>query len=172
MQPPQPKAPVLVAPTKVATAIPAPDLKAIPTVGDVVAAPPAPAGPPAGKSEGAGKDGESGAGKGNGGPSHEDGSAFSEAQVERAVEVVRNAQPKYPEIARNAGIQGVVAVRFIVGTDGRVEGGSIDVLSTPHDAFVAAVRAALLSTRYRPAEVGGRPVRQLVEQSFTFRLDR
>ena len=35
-----------------------------------------------------------------------------------------------------------------------------------------AVRTALANTRYRPAEAGGRSVRQLVEQNFTFRLEK
>jgi hypothetical protein len=34
------------------------------------------------------------------------------------------------------------------------------------------VREALLHSRYRPAEAGGQPVRQLVEQPFIFKLDR
>jgi hypothetical protein len=36
--------------------------------------------------------------------------------------------------------------------------------------FTDAVRSALLDARFRPAEVGGRAVRQLVAQSFAFRL--
>ena len=63
-------------------------------------------------------------------------------------------------------------VTFVVGTNGRVEPGSIKVLSTPHRLFSEAVRSALLETRFRPAEVGGRPVRQLVAQSFSFKLQK
>jgi protein TonB len=61
-------------------------------------------------------------------------------------------------------------MRFIVGTDGRVEPGSIQAVSSPHKLFSDAVRSALLNTRYRPAEAGGQKVRQLVEQVFTFKL--
>ena len=63
-------------------------------------------------------------------------------------------------------------MRFIVGTNGRVEPGSIKVLSTPHKQFSEAVRAALLNAKFRPAQVGGHSVRQLVEQSFSFRLQK
>ena len=39
-----------------------------------------------------------------------------------------------------------------------------------HDA--SAVRSALPNMRFYPAEVGGKKVKQLVQQSFQFRLDR
>jgi outer membrane biosynthesis protein TonB len=63
-------------------------------------------------------------------------------------------------------------MRFIVGADGRVEPGSIDVISTPHKLFAEAVRKSLLESRYRPAEAGGHPVRQVVEQSFSFKIEK
>ncbi len=53
----------------------------------------------------------------------------------------------------------------------KVEPRSIEILSTPHKLFADAGRTALLNTRYRPAEAGGRPVRQRVEQSFWFKLN-
>ena len=56
--------------------------------------------------------------------------------------------------------------------DGQVEPGSIEVISTPHKLFADAVRTSLLNSRYRPVEAGGHAVRQLVEQSFIFRLEK
>ena len=98
--------------------------------------------------------------------------AYDENQVERTVQVTRAAAPRYPDALKSVGVEGVVSMRFIVSADGRVEPGSIDVISTPHRLFADAVRVALLNTRYRPAEAGGHAVRQLVEQSFTFRLEK
>ena len=69
-------------------------------------------------------------------------------------------------------MEGEVQVRFVVGANGRVEPGSIAVTTSPHRLFTESVRSALLDARFRPAEVGGRPVRQLVAQSFMFRLAR
>lgn len=63
-------------------------------------------------------------------------------------------------------------MRFVVGTNGRVESGSFEVISSPNQGFTDAVRTALLGTRFRPAEAGGRSVRQLVEQSFSFKSER
>jgi protein TonB len=170
----EPTAPTISAPTKVSVALPAVDLKVATTIGDVVA-PPAPdvIGKGGGISrEGSVKsDGEDGGG-GKGGLGSGSGRAYDENQVERAVQVTRKAEPRYPESLKSVGVEGVVQMHFIVGADGRVEPGSIEVLSTPHKLFADAVRTALLNTRYRPAEAGGHAVRQLVEQSFTFRLEK
>ena len=80
--------------------------------------------------------------------------------------------PRYPEALRAAGIEGDVTLEFVVDTTGRVEGGSVRVLSSAADAFVVSVRDALAGTRYHPALVGGRRVRQLVRQGFVFSLTR
>jgi periplasmic protein TonB len=169
----EPAAPSIPAPTRVPTALPSVDLKIATTIGDVVKVPATAdvIGKPGGISrEGSVKsDGEDGGGKGLGSGSSR---AYDENQVERAVEVTRKAEPRYPESLKSVGVEGVVMMHFIVGADGRVEPGSIQVLSTPHKLFADAVRTALLNTRYRPAEAGGRSVRQLVEQSFTFRIDK
>jgi TonB family protein len=78
--------------------------------------------------------------------------------------------PRYPEALREAGIEGEVTLEFVVDTTGRVERGSVRVLSSAADAFVVSVRDALAGTRYHPALVGGRRVRQLVRQGFVFSL--
>lgn len=174
-QPRTPATPALVAPTKIAVSLPPVDLKAAPTIGDVVA-PPAPE--PIVKGGGISREGSvksdgdaDGGGKG-GLSSGNSGRAYEENQVERAVQVTRAAAPHYPDALKSVGVEGVVAMRFIVGADGRVEPGSISVIDSPHKLFSDAVRTALLNTRYRPAEAGGHAVRQLVEQSFTFRLEK
>ena len=43
-------------------------------------------------------------------------------------------------------------------------------LKSSHELFPAAVRNALPSMRFLPAEVGGRKVKQLVQQPFTFAI--
>ncbi len=83
-----------------------------------------------------------------------------------------NGSPIYPAILRSAGIEGDVAVRFVVDSTGRVETSSIAILEESQAAFGEAVRRWLLRARYQPAEVSGLPVRQLVEQRFGFTLRR
>ena len=177
---PVPKAaptPVLVAPAKVSLSLPAIDMKA-PVITDVVvavAAEPAKStvttsGGDVRKSGDDAAEGGSGA-KGSLG-SGSSGKAYDENQVDRAVEVSRAFAPRYPAALRSVNVQGAVSMRYIVSADGRVEPGSIEVISTPHKLFGDAVRTALLNMRFRPAEANGQKVRQLVEQTFTFKLDK
>jgi periplasmic protein TonB len=50
--------------------------------------------------------------------------------------------------------------------------GSFKVLESAHEMFTLAVRQCLPDMRFLPAEVGGRPVRQLVQQPFSFLLQK
>ena len=94
-------------------------------------------------------------------------------QVDRVV-VPRasNPRPVYPNALRNAVVEGDVVIRFVVDTTGRVERNSVEVLRASHSLFADAVREWLPRTRYEPATIAGRPVRQLVEQSVGFTLKR
>lgn len=164
-----PTTPALVAPTKINVGIPAINPNAIPTISDVVAPPP----PAASSGSGipttgtASRDSDAG---GRGLNSGSSGKAYDEDQVDQAVQVRNQPAPRYPDALRSVGVEGTVIVRFIVSAEGRVESGSIEAIDSPNKLFTDAVRTALLNSRYRPAEAGGNKVRQLVEQSFTFKL--
>jgi periplasmic protein TonB len=107
-----------------------------------------------------------------GAPNVADGSPLPERFVEKVVVALPGTAPRYPDMLRQAGVEGDVRAQFVVDTLGRVEPGSLRVLEATHDQFAAAVRTALSSrARFKPAEAGGHKVRQLVEQTFTFRLD-
>lgn len=93
-----------------------------------------------------------------------------EFQVEKPVTQLGGAPPRYPDILRQAGVEGEVQAQFVVDTTGRAEMNSFKVLRSSHDLFAAAVRAALPGMRFIPAEVGGRKVRQLVQQPFSFAI--
>jgi protein TonB len=96
---------------------------------------------------------------------------YSATDVERPVSPVGDAPtPAYPEALRSSGIRGSVTAEFVVDTTGRVEPGSFRALASDNDLFTAAVREAVLRTRFHPAEASGRRVRQLVQQSFSFVL--
>ncbi len=64
-----------------------------------------------------------------------------------------NASPVYPEVARKKGREGVVVLRFVVTTDGRVS--KIQVVSGD-EPFVSAAIAVVQRWRYQPATVDGR----------------
>lgn len=98
---------------------------------------------------------------------------FFEFQVEKpVVPAPGSPNPRYPDILRSAGVEGEVLAQFVVDTTGRVENGSFKVLRSSHDLFVAAVRNALPGMKFIPAEVGGRRVKQLVQQPFTFAIQK
>jgi protein TonB len=83
-----------------------------------------------------------------------------------------NPAPVYPASLRSAQIEGTVLAMFVVDTLGRAEPATIRLTETTHPQFAEAVRQSLLRSRYLPAMVRGRPVRQLVEQRFAFTLTR
>ncbi|HEX8850205.1 MAG TPA: energy transducer TonB [Gemmatimonadaceae bacterium] len=94
--------------------------------------------------------------------------AYFEFQVDRRVSAVSVPTPEYPPSLRAAAVAGRVLARFIVGTDGRVEPGSFKVLQSAAPEFSEAVRVALERATYRPAELKGRKVRQVMMQPYDF----
>ena len=83
-----------------------------------------------------------------------------------------NPAPLYPAALRAAQIEGTVLARFVVDSVGRAESASIEFPEATHPQFAEAVRQSLLRSRYLPAMLNGRAVRQLVEQRFAFTLVR
>jgi protein TonB len=81
-------------------------------------------------------------------------------------------QPRYPEILRQAGIEGRVLMEFVIDTLGRAERGSLRVINTQHDLFNGPARDAVLSCRFRPGRIQGRAVRVRVQQPVNFQIQR
>jgi len=107
------------------------------------------------------------------GPPTSPNDVYSGTTVEKAaIPRADNPAPVYPPALRSSQIEGSVTARFIVDTAGRAEPSSIVVEDATHPLFGDAVRQALLRSRYEPAMVANRKVRQLVEQRFTFTLLR
>jgi bla regulator protein BlaR1 len=79
---------------------------------------------------------------------------------------------RYPDVLRVAKVQGEVLTQFVVDANGRVEPGSFKALRSDHALFTQAVSAAVSGMQFEPAEVGGKKVRQLVQQPFTFALSK
>ena len=82
----------------------------------------------------------------------------------------RSRVPRYPGLLQSARQEGSVVAFFVVDTLGRVEPSSFRTASSTHTLFTESVRSAVLAMRFRPAEVAGHRVRQLVEQRFIFTL--
>lgn len=100
-------------------------------------------------------------------------SIYTTDRVERQVSPSEhNGRPGYPTGLRAAGVEGDVILRCVVDTTGRVEAASITVVAATHQQFADAAVGWLVKTRYAPAQIGGRAVRQLVEQRVGFSLRR
>lgn len=97
--------------------------------------------------------------------------ALTELQVDSAV--VRDplsAAPEYPSTLLAKGIEGFALALYVVDTLGAVDTLTIRFTNATHPDFVVAVRQALPRMRFRPAVQGGLRVRQLVQQTFRFRI--
>lgn len=106
------------------------------------------------------------------GPVNTDQTYF-DFQVEKPVAPLPGSQgPRYPDILRSGGVEGEVLAQFEVDTTGRVIVTSFKVLRSSHAMFEASVRSALPNMRFLPAEIGGRKVKQLVQQPFVFALQK
>ncbi len=98
---------------------------------------------------------------------------YFEFQVEKPVQQIPGTgTPRYPDALRSSGVEGEVQAQFVVDEDGKAEVGSFKVLKATNELFASAVRAALPQMRFYAAEVGGHKVKQLVQQSFQFKLDK
>ncbi len=96
--------------------------------------------------------------------------ALPASAVDEQVGIIRQPAPEYPPALAQARITGRVELTYVVDTAGLVEPSSVLALSSTHPAFEAAARASILASRYRPAMLHGRVVRQMVRQALTFRL--
>jgi TonB family protein len=97
--------------------------------------------------------------------------AFFEFEVQKQVQTAAlSPQPRYPPDLKAANVEGEVLVQFVVDTMGRAELRTFKVLRSTDMGFSQAVRRVLPDLRFYPAEIGGRKVRQMVQQPFTFRL--
>jgi TonB family protein len=97
-------------------------------------------------------------------------SVFTADQVDRKV-ALDSAKPfeiPYPPSLFAAHTRGNVVAEFVVDAQGRVEPGTLGIVSSSHPLFADAVRRAVAAAVFRPALRAGKPVRQLVHQPFEF----
>ena len=99
--------------------------------------------------------------------------AMSELEVDStAMRDPDSEGPVYPPEMLEKNIEGMALVRFTVGDDGVVNLATIRIIMATDSAFAIAARNALPRMKFRPAWYSGRPVAQLVEQAFTFRIQK
>jgi TonB family protein len=94
-------------------------------------------------------------------------------EVEKPATVIRGSlRLHYPETLQAQNIEGGVTAQFVIDTAGLAEMGTWTLLESSHEAFAWAAYDAVRGARFRPAEISGRKVRQLVEMPLTFTLRR
>ena len=81
-------------------------------------------------------------------------------------------KPKYPSVLESSGIAGEVQAQFVVRSDGKADMDTFKVLKSSNELFTQAVKNVLPRMHFSPAMIGGKPVNQLVQQSFQFAVPR
>ncbi|HEX9608277.1 MAG TPA: energy transducer TonB [Gemmatimonadaceae bacterium] len=98
---------------------------------------------------------------------------YFEFQVEKPAEMLAESpKPKYPSVLESSGIAGEVQAQFVVNSSGRADMDSFKVLKSTNELFTQAVKNVLPRMKFSPAMIGGKPVNQLVQQSFQFAVPR
>jgi protein TonB len=83
-----------------------------------------------------------------------------------------SAGPIYPEELRVKNVEGQVVAEWIVDSTGLADTASFRLIESTHPLFTRAVRETLSGMMFRPAQLMGKPVRQLVRQQFRFQLEK
>ncbi|MBA3403712.1 MAG: TonB family protein [Gemmatimonadaceae bacterium] len=79
--------------------------------------------------------------------------------------------PEFPDSLRAAGVSGRVVVQLVVNADGTLDADSPTLISSTHPLFTESVQQALATARFQAATLNVRPVRQVLQLPFAFRLD-
>jgi hypothetical protein len=103
---------------------------------------------------------------------------------EKSVEVLKSPNAWYPDKARNDWAIGMVRLAFLVDKSGRAKPETIKEVFLPgelrprgemaeyYNKFLKVVTQSLPSARFSPAVIGGCVMKQMVQQTFEFKLDR
>jgi TonB family protein len=78
----------------------------------------------------------------------------------------------YPKALLDARVEGSVRASCIIGTDGRVEPGSIQILEASDPAFAASARDGIQHAKFRPGRLNGAAVRVQVRLPLRFVIPR
>ena len=97
---------------------------------------------------------------------------YAEALVEERPELLSAPPPIYPQLLRQAGIQGRVILHAIVDTTGRVEPASVRIIKSPSPAFDQPTKDWVLKALFRPARLHGRGVRVFINLPVDYSLTR
>lgn len=97
---------------------------------------------------------------------------YGEAAVDEPPERLSSPPLEYPRRLVEGSVEGNVVVAGTVGTDGKIEAGSVNVVSSTNEGFEQPAIRLLLGSRFRPARLKGAAVRARIQLPIQFTLVR
>ena len=85
----------------------------------------------------------------------------------RPPQIVSQVQPRYPEVAKAARVQGIVILEAIINTEGQVE--DVKVLRGP-DLLQQSAMDAIVKWKFKPGTLNGKPVKVIFTLTVNFTL--
>jgi TonB family protein len=82
----------------------------------------------------------------------------------------KGSNPQYPDVALANGFDGRVMLLFVIGADGKVVPGTVNLFGQAEREFAQASIDATTRSEFAPAMAGKCPVPVLVMQPFTFKI--
>ena len=82
---------------------------------------------------------------------------------------IRTLRPEYPFDLKRDGVEGIVAVTFVIDEHGNVV--DPEVKKSTNSGFNESAIKAIAQWKFRPAQVGGKPVKCRVTIPIRFNLD-
>ncbi|MHB1224430.1 MAG: energy transducer TonB [Gemmatimonadaceae bacterium] len=83
-------------------------------------------------------------------------------KVESMARTAQLVQRSYPDKLKAAGVDGTVQVQFVIGTDGKVDPSSIEIVAATVPALGEAAKAVAAKLEFQPGKVNDSPVRTRV----------
>jgi protein TonB len=94
---------------------------------------------------------------------------YPASRVKGGLVAVERAEPPYPLIAQDRGIEGYVDIQFVVDKSGQVE--NVWIAYSSHTFFSDAVLKTVRKFRFKPPVVDGKVARVKANQHFEFKLE-
>ena len=88
---------------------------------------------------------------------------------EEAPELIKMVKPRYPEIARKAGVEGRVVLQIVVDERGNVTEAQV-ILAQPPGIFEEAAIEAIMQWKFKPAKQREKAIAVRMGQTMDFSL--
>ena len=96
-------------------------------------------------------------------------SALEINEIDQLPMIISRKPLRYPNLAKVEGVEGMVMLRYIIGTDGHVYEPEV-ISAEPEGFFEEAALATINGYTYEPASKNGKPVACIVKQPVSFTL--